>query len=159
MSPSQAVVIIELAGFFMSTRTRVLTIYLALICDTPVNSLFNISANLSYEGPCTLKRERSARLCRIHELRPGHGNPWVLTSDLNTTLHEHQKARKSNQPVIDTYISTLESQAHEESQAYRYQSKERKHDSSGDETGDSIHDEFRYGCDTKDGSDEISERR
>ena len=55
----------------MITRAKVLTTYPALICDTPVNSVFNISANLSYEGPFTLKKELSARLCRIQKLRPG----------------------------------------------------------------------------------------
>lgn len=139
------------------TRTEALTTYFALICDTPVNSRVNISANLSDEGPFALKREPSARLCRTRKLGLGNRSPEVLTSDLKTTLRDHQKARKSNQPVIDPYECTLKSQAHEESQAYRYQSKERKHDSGSDETGDSVHDEVQYGCGTKDMRDEVSE--
>lgn len=70
-------------------------IELALVCDAPVNSRFTVSAKLSYDG----------------------------RGDLASSLREDQKARKSNQAIIDPHKAGLEAKAHKKSQAYRYQPK------------------------------------
>ena len=69
---------------------------------------------------------------------------WLcLTADLDRGLAEYQKAREGDQPIVNTHESGLESKAHVEPQAHRYQSKEWQHDGGDDDRGGSVHDEGR----------------
>ncbi|KAF6228445.1 hypothetical protein HO133_008175 [Letharia lupina] len=100
----------------------VLTTHLALVCDAPVNSRFTVSAKLSYDGRFSQKTRQSAQALRPLPART-RAEKFALTGDLGSSLREDQKARKSNQPIIDPHKAGLEAKAHEKSQAYRYQSK------------------------------------
>ena len=64
-----------------------------------------------------------------------------LTTDLDRGLAKYQQAREGYQPIVNAYECGLETKAHIEAQAHRYQSKKWQHDGGDNDRGGSVHNE------------------